>query len=569
MKILGINGWRDWFHDPSACIVVDNVLLAFCEEERFVREKHAPDRFPICSVQWCMANSKSDWSEMDYVAVGWDVPAFGRKMTEQLSIDDCKRGLLLDLGAPDDFPLEKIIFVNHHISHAMSGVLLSTAEQSLVLVVDGQGEEESTSLFRFTNNQLFRLFKLDSRYSLGYFYEAASAFTGLGLTGTGKLMGLSSYGKPLSDLYFKTGVGEAFETPIPINFLENSAIRGEEEMDDAKLIAGDYWLNFFNHAYPGMQKENCFCKLSFAERNALHENIDAVEFAATVQESLELAVISMIQKHILPEDEAIIVVGGVGLNCKMNGKLLEIFPDKKIIVQPLANDAGVSLGAATYVALKKTSKIVDKGDFPYVGPNYSDVEIEKQLQIAGCVYQYLKNPVSTAAKMLEQGLIIGWFQGRAEVGPRALGARSILARPDSTEIRDKINLEIKHREYWRPLAPAILNNEAGFYYERCSYGPYMLFGFDSSSPETRKLFEGTIHVDGTSRVQTVGDYTPKRFRDLICEFQKLTGIPGVLNTSFNIAEEPVVCTPADAIKSFRSTGLDVLFIGNFVVYREG
>lgn len=568
MNILGINGWGDWFHDSSACLFVDNILQAFCEEERFVREKHAPCRSPVNAVNWCLDYTKLTWSDIDYVAVGWDIPAIGLRMPEKLSAGECAKRIVVDLGSPDDFSLGKIIFVNHHVSHAMSGVLIEPLQQSLILVLDGQGENESLSCFRFSSKQLVKLFSLDSRYSLGYFYEAASAFCGLGLTGTGKLMGLSSYAKTSAELFFENGEDCFFQTPIPLSFLQEGSVNSEKDLDDSVLIADHFWAKQFSKRFPSLKRSDYLQKISFEERNKLHNNHDAVEFASIVQESLEKSVISIISKNILPEDRAIIVVGGVGLNCKLNGKILETFPDKRVVVQPLANDAGVSLGAATHVALMKCQIIVNKGDFPYVGPGFTDDEIVNQLQKSGCKFYHLVNPVIEAAKMLEGGLVIGWFQGQAEVGPRALGARSILARPDSIVIRDQINALIKHRECWRPLAPAILRDSVGLHYSRCDSSPYMLFGFYSNDPETRRMFQGTIHVDGTSRVQSVDSHTPKLFHDLILEFQRITGIPGILNTSFNIAEEPIVCSPEDAIKTFSMTGLDALFIGNHIVYKE-
>jgi carbamoyltransferase len=566
MKILGINGWKDWFHDSSACLIIDGQLSAFVEEERFTRIKHAPLTVPVFAAQWCLQSGGINWEDLDCIAVGWNLLYFGELVTPKMGADDFAKKLLVDLHAPKSFPLEKIIFLDHHLAHAHSGIVLEPFRQSLVLVVDGQGEKKSISIFRHTIDRLQKLAEFDARYSLGYYYEAATSYVGFGLKGTGKFMGLSSYGKPVIDYWNSSNTKELLS---PAAF-EQIGI-DHENLDDATSIVDSFWIPRFKDSFPLPQIVKATTKahqeVDFDKRDKLHLYPDAVDFSASVQQSLEKVMEFLVCTYLSSKDEAIIIAGGVGLNCKNNGFLARRFPNQKIVVQPLSHDAGVALGAASCVAKQKGFNQIKLGTFPYVGPSFTNEEIEKVLQSQNIHFQYLEKPELVAAQHLAHDKVIGWFQGKAEVGPRALGARSILARPDSVKVRDRVNQKIKLRERWRPFSPVVLEEFSQLYFENCKESLFMLFGFPIVSDESKKLFAGTIHVDNTSRVQTIHEgKTPKIFLELVREFYSLTGVPGLMNTSFNGHKEPIVNTPKDAINTFLEVGLDALYIGNYVVY---
>ena len=566
MKILGINGWKDWFHDPSACLIIDGQLSALVEEERFTRVKHAPLTVPAFATQWCLQSGGIDWEDLDYIAVGWNLPYFGKLVTPKMGTADFAKKLLIDLHAPKLFPLEKIIFLDHHLAHAYSGIVLEPFRQSLVLVVDGQGEKKSISIFRHTSDCLKKLAEFDARYSLGYYYEAATSYVGFGLKGTGKFMGLSSYGKSVID-YWNSSNTKEFSSPAA---LEQMGI-DYENLDDAISIVDNFWIPRFKDSFPLLQITEANTKahqeVDFAKRDKLHLYPDAVDFSASVQQSLEKVMESLVCTHLSQKDEAIIIAGGVGLNCKNNGFLARRFPNQKVVVQPLSHDAGVALGAASYIAKQNGFNHIGLGTFPYVGPSFTNEDIKEVLQSQNIHFEYLERPELVAAKQLADNKVIGWFQGKAEVGPRALGARSILARPDSIKVRDRVNQQIKLREIWRPFSPVVLEEFSQIYFENCKESMFMLFGFPIKCNESKKLFAGTIHVDNTSRVQTLHEgKTPKLFLELVREFYSLTGIPGLMNTSFNGHKEPIVNTPKDAVNTFLETNLDALYIGNYVVY---
>lgn len=566
MKILGINGWKDWFHDPSACLIIDGHLLAFVEEERFTRVKHAPRTVPAFATQWCLQTGGIDWQDLDYIAVGWNLPYFGKLLTPRMNALDFAKKLLIDLHAPKSFPLEKVVFLDHHLAHAYSGIILEPFRQSLVLVVDGQGEKKSISIFRHKGDYLKKLVAFDSRYSLGYYYEAATSYLGFGLKGTGKLMGLSSYGKPVISYWDDSNTKE-FVSPAALEQIGFDY----ENLDDAVSIVDNFWIPRFKDSFPILQIDKATTKahqeVDFAKRDKLHLDPDAVNFSASVQQSLEKITESLVSTYLSHIDEAIIIAGGVGLNCKNNGFLARRFPNQKIVVQPLSHDAGVALGAASYFAKQNSFNQIELGTFPYIGPSFTNEDIKKVLESQKLRFQYLERPELVAAQHIADNKVIGWFQGKAEVGPRALGARSILARPDSSKIRDRVNQQIKLREIWRPFSPVVLEEFSQLYFENCDESLFMLFSYPITSDESKKIFAGTIHVDNTSRVQTVNEEkTPKLFLELVREFYSLTGIPGLMNTSFNGHKEPIVNTPKDAVKTFLETNLDALYIGNYVVY---
>ena len=561
MNIVGINGWNSWFHDSSICIVRDNKLVFACEQERFSRTKHT-SQAPCEALERGFKEQKLTWSDIDQISIGWDVPFYSRYFSNDFSKEYCTDIIRNELGIPKTFPITRIKFTKHHVAHALSGLILTPLDQQcLLLVLDGQGEQDSITIFRYSLGDLHVLDSYSSEYSLGYFYEAASKYIGLNLTDTGKFMGLSGYGTPKYSF-------SKFENLITANSSKPTSdlvdINISEDLDDAKRIVDSYWIPEFHNIEPRAFNHS----LKLDERNKLASKQYINDFASSVQFTLERVIRHLVLKYINKNDESIVITGGVGLNCKSNGELLRAL-NQKIYIQPLANDAGVSLGAAISILFEKQRSLIDLTSFPYIGPEYSEKEILSELQRSNQEFEYTKFPWLSAARLISEGKVIGWFQGKAEVGPRALGARSILARADSKELRNHININIKQREIWRPFSPAILAELAPNYFEMFSESPYMLFSFKALSELTNRHFAGTLHIDSSARVQTVNKNcknTP--FRKLIEEVYKLTSIPGVLNTSFNAYHEPIVNSPLDAIKTFMSSNLDALIIGNFIVKRS-
>lgn len=559
MNILGINGWANWFHDTSAALIVDGRLVAFCEEERFSRQKHASSP-PREAVQWCLQSSALNWQNLDAVCLGWDLNYFGRLLCPPLSHQHFARQLLAELGGPEDFSLEKIHFFEHHLCHAHSILGLHPGQDGLVLIIDGQGEQQSTSIYRHHRGLLHKVLALDAARSLGYFYEAGSTAAGFGLTGTGKLMGLSAYGTARTD-FFTVIAKDGFQLKFPWGDEASRSVN--DDLDDAKKVVDHYWLPLFRREIQGLPGLTGHQPSTFAIREALDHDPAVKDFSAAVQNSLEKAVRSLLSHYLQNSDKRIFLAGGVALNCKNNGAVLAHF-QIDMEVQPLSNDAGVALGAAFYYAQQHNTPI-DAGDFPFVGPSFTDEEIIKAIRTKGLDYEYIAEPWHAGAQLIAENKIIGWFQGKAEVGPRALGARSILAKPDSTTLRDRINKTLKKRESWRPFGPSLLEEHAAAYFEHCSISRFMLIGFPAKA-RAKATFAGTIHVDGTSRVQTVPADSPNRhFRLLLESYYQMSGIPGILNTSFNRAGEPIVGSPAEALTAFGEMGLDALIIGHYLV----
>jgi carbamoyltransferase len=563
MNILGINGYDDWFHDPSACLLKDGKLIFFIEEERLIRKKNAIGQVPTYAVQKCLVTGNLSWNDIDIVAVGWDIPLLASRLEKPLPQDTIVKNLLHSLGAPQDFPTNRVIFISHHEAHAWSGLCLCPEQQALVLIIDGQGDTESTSVFRYSNGQLQPLITLDARFSLGYFYEGASWFVGLNLDGAGKLMGLAAYANEPSVIAFDLTGESGYSTLVPTELTATF----DDNLDHAKSVVNGFWIPYFSRLYPKLAWENLPVELPKIYREQLASIPEAIKIAGLAQETVEKVVLNIINTFIADADSAIVLAGGVALNCKMNGVIAEAYPDRDIFIQPASHDAGVALGAAIATSRQFGEWPLLLQDFPYTGSSYSDLEIQEILKDLGVKFEQVHDIAEIASDLIVKEKVIGWFQGRAEVGPRALGARSILARPDSLAIRDRINREIKGRERWRPLSPAVLDRFGNKLFESYKFSPYMLLGY-KVTPLGKKILAGTIHIDGTARPQSISpSVSPQRFYSLVeAVFQK-TDIPSVLNTSFNLAGEPIVNTPHQAVDTFQRSNLDALVIGDCIVNR--
>lgn len=541
MIVLGINGYHERSHDSSACIIKDGNILAMVEEERLIRQKRAFDKKPTNSIKLCLDIAKLDINNIDAIAIGFNAenihgPIYNQKIIEEILPESIFKVI-------KKIPIH---FVNHHLAHAASVFYTSQMKQSSILVLDGQGEDKATSIYFGSDNILELKKDYPVNKSLGFLYAAFSVFCGLGPFGAGKLMGLSAYGKPK---YIKI-VQEIFDN---INFID----RGPDAQDEFIFVTID------------LLKKNGFKKaeqeIYFDHQRSLiskNPNIKKVhmDLAASVQKFLEEKILEYAKeaKRITKSDN-LCLVGGVALNCLANSniELKKIF--KNIFIQPICEDSGSSFGAAYYINKKRSLSPFS----PYLGPDYDSKEIIKLLKLFKIAYSRERNVELITAKMIAEGKIIGWFQGKMECGPRALGNRSILADSRNKRMKDRLN-SLKGRELWRPFGLSILEEEASKLLENPSLSPFMLKSFVVKE-EWRKKVQAAIHTDFSTRPQTVSMVQNSRLYKLLKEYHKLTGVPAVINTSFNYNREPIVCSPIDAIKTFYSSGLDCLVMGNIIV----
>ena len=591
--ILGISGY---YHDSAATLLVDGVIIAAAQEERFSREKNDA-RFPRNAIQYCLREGGINLKDIDAVAF-YDKPIvkFTRMLdtflaiaplgiknwfkvmpswlSEKLNLRQTLRYELKDLKKSCP-----ILFTEHHIAHAASAFYPSPFDQSAILTIDGVGEWATTTIALGKENQIDMLQEIRFPHSLGLLYSAFTSYCGFKInSGEYKLMGLAPYGKPkFANIIFN----ELLDLKKDGSFRLN--------MDYFSFLSGKYMIN---------SKFNKLFKYSYrspgADITSLHMDI-----AASIQHVINEAVLRLAKKaKDITNMENICLAGGVALNCVANGHLERSNIFKRIWIQPAAGDAGGSLGSALEVWNKeKKNKFqisysgkfgkVDKMKGSLLGPDFSENQITQCLNQNNAKYiKYEhKEMLNKTASLLSEGLIIGWFQGRMEFGPRSLGSRSILADPRLPNIRSDINMRVKFRESFRPFAPSVLKEKVNEYFDIKTESPYMLFvapvtesqlienngdqleGLDRLSALRSKI-PSVTHVDGSARVQTVSEMNNPLFFKLIKRFEKITNCAVLLNTSFNVRGEPIVCTPDDAYKCFVNTAIDYLVIGNFILKRD-
>ena len=591
--ILGISGY---YHDSAATLLVDGVIIAAAQEERFSREKNDA-RFPRNAIQYCLREGGINLKDIDAVAF-YDKPIvkFTRMLdtflaiaplgiknwfkvmpswlSEKLNLRQTLRYELKDLKKSCP-----ILFTEHHIAHAASAFYPSPFDQSAILTIDGVGEWATTTIALGKENQIDMLQEIRFPHSLGLLYSAFTSYCGFKInSGEYKLMGLAPYGKPkFANIIFN----ELLDLKKDGSFRLN--------MDYFSFLSGKYMIN---------SKFNKLFKYSYrspgADITSLHMDI-----AASIQHVINEAVLRLAKKaKDITNMENICLAGGVALNCVANGHLERSNIFKRIWIQPAAGDAGGSLGSALEVWNKeKKNKFqisysgkfgkVDKMKGSLLGPDFSENQITQCLNQNNAKYiKYEhKEMLNKTASLLSEGLIIGWFQGRMEFGPRSLGSRSILADPRLPNIRSDINMRVKFRESFRPFAPSVLKEKVNEYFDIRTESPYMLFvapvtesqlienngdqleGLDRLSALRSKI-PSVTHVDGSARVQTVSEMNNPLFFKLIKRFEKITNCAVLLNTSFNVRGEPIVCTPDDAYKCFVNTAIDYLVIGNFILKRD-
>ena len=562
MYVLGLVGFAGRSHDAAACLVKNGKIVSADEEERFVRKKHAYDSFPYHAAKFCLEREGIGLDDVEYVAVGWNLPLqySSRNMPWKFTNQD-----LSDMFFPKKyFPrikTPKIEFVDHHLSHASSAYRCSGYDKSAILVIDGQGEHSSSSIWVGNDNDIKLVKTFPIKDSLGYFYEALTQYCGFRSDDPGKLMGLAPHGSPVYDLSrFFSFEHDDFSANIP------DVTLGKGGSLDEQHEVTENWFSNFAQVFPKNEPVFSYDKNTgrFKENVVLDHRYK--NFAASGQKTLEEAVLYLVRMSVeITGSRNLCMAGGVALNCSANGRILRSGLIDSMFIQPAANDAGCSIGAALELSRQMNVTGSQRLEDVYLGTEYSDESIGKVLKSLGLRYQYIDDIESETADLIAQDKIIGWFQGRMEIGPRALGHRSIIANPKPQKTKDVINAKVKFRESFRPFAPSIAGECAREYMIGCKDSPFMLLSYIVDD-EKLDYLGAVTHVDGTTRPQTV-EKDNEKYHRLLKEVERRIGVPAVLNTSFNRKGEPIVCTPRDAIECFSGSGMDYLVMGNLIVQK--
>ncbi len=576
MYILGINAYHG---NASAAIVCDGRLVAAVEEERFNRVKYAAG-FPAAAIRYCLAEAGITLDDVDHIAIPrnpWArlgtkllyavrMPRFARERARVLAQFTSLPEALAQAFEVDPQRIRaRYHRVEHHLAHLASTFFVSPFEQAAVLSADGLGDFASTMWATGEGNRLRVHGAVAFPHSLGMYYTAITQYLGFWKFGDEyKVMGLAAYGEPAYLEEFR----RILQSNAALGFRLNLAYFSHHHTGpDMTWREADKTPQLGRIFSPYMEERLGPTRAPDRPVEQRHRNA-----AATMQACLEevlFDLLTTLQRR--TGHRALCLAGGVAFNCAANGKIFDRTPFEQVYVQPAAGDAGLAVGAAYYVyhhVLGHPRTFVM--EHPYWGPAYSREQIRAALErssIASSEFQVTELPeeqlAKETAKEIAGGKIVGWFQGRAEWGPRALGNRSILADPRRAEMKDILNRRIKHREVFRPFAPSILEEATGEYFEKAYPSPFMALAY-AVRPEKRKEIPAPTHVDGTGRLQTVSRTVNPRYWRLIREFANLTGVPVVLNTSFN-ENEPIVCQPEEAIECFLRTKMDVLVLGNTIV----
>ncbi len=596
-KILGISAF---YHDSAAAIIVDGEIMAAAQEERFTREKHCAD-FPAKAISWCLEFTEIDFRDLDAV-VFYDKPflkferlletSFQRVpigfvsflnaipvwLNKKLFMKSVIRKELRKLGMPKDVK-PKLLFTEHHLSHAASAFYPSSFEESAILTIDGVGEWATATIGYGKGKRIEILKEMHFPHSVGLLYSAFTYFLGFRVnSGEYKLMGLAPYGDGNSEqtAEFKEKILERL-----LHIYEDGSIWLNQHYFSyttcMRMIPDGKWESLFG--FPRRKEEDPI------ERH--HCNL-----ALVIQEITEMIVLRMAREaRRLTGSDNLCLAGGVALNCVANGKLEREGTFRDIWIQPAAGDAGGSIGAALaahHMYFDKERNLQAQPDgmhSTYLGPGFSNEAINEMNVSYGADCEELVDDemIKRVAEYLAEGAVVGWFQGRMEFGPRALGNRSILASPSSTIMQVVLNSKIKKRENFRPFAPVVMEEDASEYFNGIDRSPYMLKvfsvvdkfrkelpkdysekGMKDKLETPRSEFQAITHVDHSARVQTVNREQNPKLYTLLSEVKKITGTGMLVNTSFNVRGEPIVCTPEDAFRCFMQTGMDYLLIHNYI-----
>jgi len=561
--ILGLNSIG---FNTSASLICGNKIIAAIEEERLSREKRTR-KFPDKAIKFCLDKGNIKLEDLEAIAISWNpiinLENFDINSSRNSSyfpniLHSTINNVMKEIkGIKKDFFLQKlplnngkklkIFFVNHHLSHA-SSFFVSNFKEASVITVDAFGENQCVGFYSGKKNHVKKIFQQNFPHSLGSFYSTFTEFCGFKpKSEEWKLMGASAYGK--KSLYQKK---------------IDKLIKLEK---DGKFFLDLKYFNHYMFHRPGYVNKNLEDLLGL-KKNKLNQDLkkEYFDIAFAAQKTFEKIYLNLI-KNIYKKNKSknLVLAGGAALNCVANGKVLSNSNFKNIFVPPFPDDSGAGLGAALFVnslISKKNSQIQFKHN--YLGPSFTNNEILKVMKKFKLKHELIKNIFDSASESIVKGKIIGWFQGSLEFGDRALGNRSILADPRNKLMKDKINRFIKYRENFRPFAPAILEEKAKEYFENYQESFFMEKTLHIKSIKKR-LIPSVTHVDGSGRLQTVSKNSNPSFYNLIKSFYEKTGIPVLLNTSFNVQGEPIVCSVEDAIKNFYLSGLDELYIGNYKI----
>ena len=593
MRILGVSAY---YHDSAAALIEDGRVIAAAQEERFTRRKHDA-AFPKNAVQYCLSEAQVPLSSLDAV-VFYEKPFLKFERLLETYMTTAPRGfrqflmampvwlreklfqkslLAKELKEIDpDFDPEKLLFSEHHLSHAASAYFPSPFESAAILTLDGVGEWTTTAAALGQGSRIELTKELQFPHSLGLLYSAFTYYTGFKVnSGEYKLMGLAPYGEP------------KFADKILDNLI------------DVKPD-GSFRLNmsFFDYMTGFTMTNRRFARLFGEKVRGPEDRLTAfhMDIAASVQAVTEEVVLRLTRSLAAETGQPnLCLAGGVALNCVANGKVLRDGSFERIWVQPAAGDAGGALGAALaayhveFAKTRENTDTLDKMSGAYLGPAFEADSVAERLTAAGAHFEVCNDDelYERTADALASEKAVGWFQGRMEFGPRALGNRSILGDPRSPKMQRTLNLRVKYRESFRPFAPAIRAEDVGAWFDHVGESPYMLFVADVREDRRRKMtadeealfgidklnvvrseIPAVTHVDYSARLQTVHAQTNPRFHALLSRFKEKTGCPVLVNTSFNVRGEPIVCTPEDAFRCFMGTDIEMLVVGNCVLRKE-
>jgi carbamoyltransferase len=554
VNVLGINSV---YHESAAALLVDGALVAAVEEERFNRIKHGkeaewdnPHQIPERSIRFCLKHAGLTARDIDHVAYSFDPMLRRRRYRAEWWDPQVEETFQLRLGQVRDVVEEllgrslgqRLHFVPHHLAHAASAYFPSGFDRAAIITVDGIGETAGSSLAKGVGTRIQSIETFEYPHSIGFLWEEFSEYLGFSHYDASKAMGLAAYGNPeVFREQFQSilradgenyGIAQDFLGVQPDKFARMEAMFGPPRGEDSEFLP--------RHA----------------------------DIAAALQAATDAAVTALVRrvKRKVPFDN-LCVAGGVALNCVTNEVVRRSGEFSNIFIPSAPHDAGTAIGAALAVHCAKQKRPPQRGySTPYLGPSFKRRDILAAVKSAGLTAQRSKSPARDAADMIADGKIVAWFQGRMEFGPRALGNRSLLADPRRPEMRNILNQKVKHREDFRPFAPSVLAEHADEWFEIGAHSvshEFMLFA-PRVKPERRDRIPAIVHKDGTARVQLVSRKSNPRFHELISCFFAKTGVPLVINTSFNDSE-PVVCTPTDAIVTFRKSGIDALFMDDMVL----
>lgn len=600
MNILGINAFGQ---NPSACLLIDGHFVGFSHEERFNRLKGSHGLFPSHTIKWLLSSNKLSISDIDSIAVYWDYNKYPWEILSRLlksriqlafsnfnhknnghtsgfygmleylleyspkNMEQKIKDELRNFGHKERIP--QMEFVDHHLCHAFQAYYQSQFDNTLVLVVDGHGEDNCVSGYAVKNGNLRRIINYKIPYSLGWFYGGMTAYTGfLANRDEGKLMGLAAYGE--------------------VRKLENIWINKLDEIlkvNDNGYLLNPYYFKIGSNDYHSRYTNNLVEFITAINKNlqpvGLNETVvingeiknryllnEYIDLAYATQVKLEDALVSIVNRMIRETGvKNLCYSGGVAMNCKANRAIFDRCYLDNIFIHPASSDDGSAIGAAFYVAKENNNLKREPLLHSQYGISFSNNEIEKILKNCNIKYSTPDDVCIVAAKDLNEGKILGWFDGAAEMGARALGGRSIIANPCSNNVKDKINTNVKYRETWRPYCPSILDEHKQDYIKDATDSPFMILAA-MATEKLRSSSPSVVHIDNTVRPQTVKGTILPKWAHLINEFRSLSGHPVILNTSFNVRGEPIVNSPYDAIRTFFSTGLDKLILGDFIISKD-